>query len=405
MLGNAYGDSSPRYQPTGGKLSQPGGTRSTRQRSAMAATKDSDTPRRRWPRWLPPPKLLVGLVALVAVVIVVLQAHSAEHDVVKAFAHFRVDRLPWLALAIGIESLSFVCYALVQHRLLEEGGAQLPVRTMIILAVAATGMTNLVPGGTAPASGWLVGQYRRRKVPTAVALWAVLAGGFLAGVSILVLFLVGASVARLLPAWAIVVCAVALIGGAAGLLLLARQVDVVERWLSRHRSGHFTRLLHRASAQLTLASRFRTSRSGSVQVVVLSLANWVLDVGCLIAAFTVLALPIPWRGVLFAYAGAQVIGSLAPVPGGIGFVEGGMVGAFALVGTPVGNALAATLIYRFVTTWLVAAIGSVTLLVVSRSSPEPYALLDEGRQKRQRKHQQKITEEEDTEPETSAPWP
>lgn len=342
----------------------------------MAAARNPDERHRHWPRWLPSPKLLIGLVALVAVVVVVLQAHSAETDIVDAFRHFRVDRLPWLALAIGIESLSFLCYAAVQQRLLAEGGAHLPLRTMVTLAVGATGMTNLVPGGTAPASGWLVAQYRRRDVPMPVALWSVIAGGYLAGVSILVLLLAGAAIAGLLPPWAIVVSSIALVGGAVLLVLLARQIDVVERWLEQHRAGRVAAMAHRVATQLTLASQFRTSRSAGVEVIVLSLANWVFDVGCLIAAFSLLDLPIPWRNALFAYAVAQVAGSLAPVPGGIGFVEGGMVGAFALTGTPAGNAFAATIIYRFVTTWLVAAIGSVMLVILSRSAPRPAARLD-----------------------------
>jgi len=59
-----------------------------------------------------------------------------------------------------------------------------------------------------------------------------------------------------------------------------------------------------------------------------SVANWTMDVFVLIGAFGLLGLPIPWRAVLFAYAAAQVAGSLAP-SGGVGFVEGGMIGAFA----------------------------------------------------------------------------
>jgi uncharacterized protein (TIRG00374 family) len=98
----------------------------------------------------------------------------------------------------------------------------------------------------------------------------------------------------------------------------------------------------------------------------LSLGNWGLDVGCLIASFALLGLPIPWTSVLFAYSLAQIAGSLAPVPGGIGFVEGGMVGAFALAGTPVGGAILATLLYRLITTFGIAGIGSFFLLYLSR---------------------------------------
>jgi hypothetical protein len=81
--------------------------------------------------------------------------------------------LPWPAAAVVAEIASFLCYAGVQRRLLAAGGARLPRRTMVSLTVAATGLTNLVPGGTAPASGWLVSQYRRHGVQLPLALWAV----------------------------------------------------------------------------------------------------------------------------------------------------------------------------------------------------------------------------------------
>ena len=80
---------------------------------------------------------------------------------------------------------------------------------------------------------------------------------------------------------------------------------------------------------------------------------------------------------LLAYATAQIAGSLAPVPGGIGSSRGGgHVGAFALAGTPAGSALAATVVYRLITCWGVAAVGSVALLMISRRPPLPPAVLE-----------------------------
>jgi uncharacterized protein (TIRG00374 family) len=98
-------------------------------------------------------------------------------------------------------------------------------------------------------------------------------------------------------------------------------------------------------------------------------------VACLVAAFPLLNLAVPWRTVLFAYAFSQIAGSLAPVPGGIGFVEGGMVGAFALAGTPVGGAILATILYRLITSVGMAAVGSVMLWHLSRKKSTTHAVL------------------------------
>jgi hypothetical protein len=105
-------------------------------------------------------------------------------------------------------------------------------------------------------------------------------------------------------------------------------------------------------------------------VLALSLGNWSLDVVCLITSFALLNEPVPWKGVLFAYAAAQVAGSLAPVPGGIGFVEGGMLGAFALTGTPPGTAFVPIIVYRLITCWGVAGIGSIAIYAMTRRDPK-----------------------------------
>jgi cation diffusion facilitator CzcD-associated flavoprotein CzcO len=99
-----------------------------------------------------------------------------------------------------------------------------------------------------------------------------------------------------------------------------------------------------------------------------------LDVLVLATGFAIVALPVPWRALLFAYAVAQVAGAIAPVPGGIGFVEGGMIGALTLAGTPPGDAVVATVIYRLVTTLGMAGIGSLALIFVQHRPPTPARL-------------------------------
>jgi uncharacterized protein (TIRG00374 family) len=330
------------------------------------------------PWWIPAPRLVIGLVILAAVAFAVFHAGSVLHEASRVLRHFKVDRLPWLGVALGAELLSFLCYAFVQHGLLADGGARLRRRDMIHLAVAATGLANILPGGTAPSSGWLVAQYRKRGVPMPLALWAVLAGGFAATVSVLLLTLVGASIAGLLtPPW-IVVCAVLLVAGSVAFLAGVRHLDTVDRWFRSHHHGRSDRLVKRISKRIGDISKFRTTPSVGARVLLLSVGNWGLDVGCLIAAFPLLGLPVPWRTVLFAYAFAQIAGSLAPVPGGIGFVEGGMVGAFALAGTPVTDAVLATILYRLITSVGMAGLGSVMLLYLSRKKSTTHAVLSTG---------------------------
>ena len=327
----------------------------------------------KWPTWLPPPKVLLVIVIVIAFGVLLYRIRG---DLATAVHRIRLDGLVWLPAAFAAEGVSFFAYALVQRRLLAAGGAHMTRRTVVSLTVAATGISNLVPGGTAPSSGWLVTQYRRHGVPLPLALWAVLAGGFTAGISVLFLCLVGAAVAGLIGPWPFAGLLVILAGAAVAGVAVSHHLAAVRSWLARERRRPLPglRLARRAVRHAGDVAHFRATVPGGVAVYALSIANWILDVVVLATGFAILALPVPWRALLFAYAAAQVAGSLAPVPGGIGFVEGGMIGALTLAGTPAGDAVVATVIYRLVTTLGMAGIGSLALVVVHRRHPTPARL-------------------------------
>ena len=327
--------------------------------------------RRYWPRWLPSPKVVLVAVILVAFGLLVYRLRG---EIATAFHRVTLGGLVWFPAALGAEAASFLAYAEVQHRLLAAGGAHLRHRTVASLTVAATGIANLVPGGTAPSSGWLVTQYRRYGVPLPLALWAVLAGGFVAAISVLLVLVVGALIAGLVgPGVFVGLLALLVAVGVAG-VLVAHHLAAVRRWLERDRRLPGLRAARRVVRPMGDVGSFRATVSGGVLVYGLSVANWVLDVAVLAAGFAILNLPVPWRALLFAYAAAQVAGALAPVPGGIGFVEGGMIGALTLAGTSAGAAVVATVVYRLVTTLGMAGIGSLALVIVHHRTPRPARL-------------------------------
>jgi uncharacterized protein (TIRG00374 family) len=47
-----------------------------------------------------------------------------------------------------------------------------------------------------------------------------------------------------------------------------------------------------------------------------------------------------------------MVGNTLPLPGGIGGVDGGMIGAFSAFGVPVATSVVAVLAYRFIAFWL-----------------------------------------------------
>ncbi len=67
---------------------------------------------------------------------------------------------------------------------------------------------------------------------------------------------------------------------------------------------------------------------------------------------------------LLVLAMAYLVGhifNVLPVPGGVGPVEGGMIGAMVAFGEPAGLALVATLAYQLISVWLPAVAGAFAL--------------------------------------------
>jgi len=85
------------------------------------------------------------------------------------------------------------------------------------------------------------------------------------------------------------------------------------------------------------------------------------DVLALAASFEAFGLGPSFGAFVFAYVIGQ-LGGLVPLPGGIGGIEGGLIGALALYGSPLAQATAAVLAYRVVQLGLPAILGSVAFL-------------------------------------------
>ena len=93
------------------------------------------------------------------------------------------------------------------------------------------------------------------------------------------------------------------------------------------------------------------------------------EAGLLAAAFEVASTPVPWRGLLLACAAGQLGARLVQLPGGLGGMEGGVLGALALTGTHPATALAAVIVYRVAGYWAPGAAGAITAAVLTRRHP------------------------------------
>ena len=62
-----------------------------------------------------------------------------------------------------------------------------------------------------------------------------------------------------------------------------------------------------------------------------------------------------------------MVANLIPVPGGVGTVDAGMIGAFVLFGAPGASVFAAVLVYRLFAFWLPVMPGFIAFLQLRRT--------------------------------------
>jgi hypothetical protein len=73
--------------------------------------------------------------------------------------------------------------------------------------------------------------------------------------------------------------------------------------------------------------------------------------------------------ILVAYAGSKLLALIPLTPGGLGFVDAGLVGTLTLAGVSAQDALLATLTYRLVSFWLPIPAGGVAYVAFRRRYP------------------------------------
>jgi uncharacterized membrane protein YbhN (UPF0104 family) len=146
----------------------------------------------------------------------------------------------------------------------------------------------------------------------------------------------------------------------------------LERRLARWASGS-GRLGHWVARAVTVpalaASGVRTAidliraRDGGLLG---ALAWWGFDISVLWAMFHAFGTPPPFTVIWMAYF-VGMLGNLLPLPGGLGGVEGGMIGAFAAFGVDFNLALLAVLSYRGISFWLPTLPGAVAYFQLRRT--------------------------------------
>ena len=113
---------------------------------------------------------------------------------------------------------------------------------------------------------------------------------------------------------------------------------------------------------------FQILRSGNIRVIVGALGYWAFDNAVLWATFRAFGLSPPITVVLMGYLIGQ-LGGLLPIPGGIGGIDGGLIGTFIVYGTAAAGTAAAVLAYRVILFWLPLLLGGIAFASLRRDMP------------------------------------
>jgi uncharacterized protein (TIRG00374 family) len=284
----------------------------------------------------------------------------------------------WVLVALGVEALSFVA-AWELQRIALQTKRWFPV-AMSQLAGNAFG--RIIPGGVAAAGALQYRMLVRAGLPGAriasslTAVSALLFGAVLAlPLLSLPAILGGTPVADGLAYAAYlgaVVFLLMLAGGAIvfiwdrPLALVGSEIErIVNATLRRKRplTGLADRLLaERDTLRVTFGRRWQAAVLAAAGK---SIFDYLALVACLRA---VGAEPNPSL-VLLAYVAASLLGMIPFTPGGLGFVEAGLVGMLILAGVGAGNAAVATLAYRLVSFWLPIPVGGAGYALFRRRYP------------------------------------
>jgi len=325
--------------------------------------------------------VLLVLVAVGGLALLGLVARSTLSDSAAALTHLD---WPWLPLGIVAEAGSMAAFARTQRHLLKAGGTPVHLGSVMAVTYAGNAISVSLPlAGAEVSTAFTFRQFDRQGIDPAVTGWAlavsgivssfafafVLAGGAVAsGSTPAVLLGLGGAFLSVLPA--IGVLAALRYQGIRDALnrLLARLLLVSRRLFHRPRPGTddvLEQFLDRVAA-------VRLPRLQYVEVFALALWNWVADCLCLACAIRATGTPIPWPGLFLAYGAAMSAGSIGLTPGGLGIMEAALSAALVAAGIKAHHALAAVLVYRFISFWLVMAAGwAVMAFLIRNARPVP----------------------------------
>lgn len=290
----------------------------------------------------------------------------------------RQGDLWWFGLAAGLELLSFASYIALFRAVFVRGMSRISWRVSYQITMAGVAATRLL--ASAGAGGVAVTVWALRRSGMGARLVASRMIAFMAllyGVYMATLVVVGLGLyLGVFPGTAPFAITVgpAIFGGVVILLFLGSSMlpwDVealaVRRTSDRTRLGRFMRRVAAAPAALTVGVKDGLALLRSRDPMLLgAIGWWGFDIAVLWACFHAFGTAPPQAVIVMGYF-VGMLGNVLPLPGGIGGVDGGMIGAFTAFGVNVQLSIVAVLAYRAFAFWIPTVPGLVAYFQLRRT--------------------------------------
>jgi len=307
---------------------------------------------------------MLQLAALGAVIAAVVFAVPGLGEVRSRLAHASPG---WLVLAVALELLSLLSYVLIFRSVFcprMRGRVSFQIATSELAAnsvLPVSGAGGLALGAWALHRGGMSAEQIGRKT---VAFFFLTS---LANVSLVIVFAALYALGALghdpNPVLTYVFGALALAAAVVVLGLPALVRRVPAKRSGREQAGRVAAALRfaRHSVLEGVPDAVLLLRRGSPGVLVGSFGTTVCDIAVLGAAYHAVGVSPPIGVLVLGYL-IGMLGGNVPVPGGIGGVDGGLIGALTLFHEPLAATTVAVLTYHAISLWLPALIGSVSFV-------------------------------------------
>jgi len=318
---------------------------------------------RRWPLRV----IILRVAFLVLALVGLYVVWPSLMDVFSSWPRLRVIEPGWYVAMVAAVAGSFACvwvlYRVVLH-----------VRSWFVIGasqLASSAFGRIVPGGAASAGAL---QYqmlvqagvRGGRVATGITTVSIISAGTILALPLFAIplffgaiplestlrrvALLGLGMLVAAVAFAILVLATD-----KPLAFLGRVLDRLHSLLRRKHprtTGYGEHILHERDAVRSVLGR------NWWLALIAALGQRAFDFAALLLALYASGARVSPLLVLLAYAVAQILMIIPITPGGIGFVELGLVGFLGLAGVEAGPAILATLAYRLVSYWLPLPVGA-----------------------------------------------